>query len=142
MGPEQREVKLIDMEMHDIKLGGHPPHFVEHEHVVWNGIAHGRIKSERLLAPCNESCRGDGIAAGEQCHVMPLADKLLGEVEDDPLGPAVKAWRNAFHQGCYLRNLHRTLSANQRAGLQLGVVGRFSASTCDHTPLLSPGCGR
>jgi len=39
------------------------------------------------------------IAAGEQGDMVPLPHKFFGEIRDNPLGSAVKLWRDALNQG-------------------------------------------
>jgi len=38
-------MKLVDVEMQDVELVCMLAHPVEHEHVIGNGIAHGRIEA-------------------------------------------------------------------------------------------------
>ncbi len=38
---------------------------------------------------------------------MSLADEFFGQIRNDPLGAAIKAWRAAFGERRNLSNLHR-----------------------------------
>ena len=47
-----------------------------------------------------------GVAAGEEGHIVTLPHELLGQVVDDPLGPAVSGRRDALRERCNLRDSH------------------------------------
>src|SRR5205814_136181 len=56
----------------------------------------GRVEAPRGVRAGYELGRCERIAAGEQRHVVPLGDQLLGDPGDDPFGAAVKPWRHAL----------------------------------------------
>ena len=47
---EQREMKLVDVEVQDVEVVGALPHAVEHQHVIGNRIAHAGVEPQRLAA--------------------------------------------------------------------------------------------
>ena len=47
-------MELVDVEVDDVELVGLPAHLVEHQHVVGDGVAHGRIEAQRLRAARDE----------------------------------------------------------------------------------------
>ena len=105
---EDREVELVGVEMQDVERGCHPPHLVEHHHVVGDRVDDARAQPERLGAAGHEPGPGARMAAGEQRHVVALRHQLLREVGDDPLRPAVKARGHALDQRGNLGDSHRT----------------------------------
>jgi hypothetical protein len=107
---EQREMKEVDMEMQNVEFLDSLAHLVEHEHVVGDGVLDGRIEPQRGHGAAGELGGGDGIAAGEQRHVVPELHQFFGQIGDDPLGAAIQARRHALHQGGDLRNTHRETS--------------------------------
>ncbi len=102
---KQREMELIDMEMQDVEIAGLLAHAVEHQHVVGDRIADAGVEPQRLGHAGDEVGGGDRIAAREQCDLMAEVHQLFSQVGDDPLGAAIKPWRDAFHQGRNLRDL-------------------------------------
>ena len=105
--PEQRKLKLVDMEVHDIEVVSALAHAIEHQHVIGNRVADAGVEPQRLGHARHQIRRRDRIAAREQRHVVAERHQLLGEVGNDPLSAAVKPWRHAFDQGRDLRDLHR-----------------------------------
>ena len=103
---KNREMELVDVKVQHVELRRHLPHLVEHQHVVWNGIAHRWIEPKRLCAARHELCGGDGLPAGEQRDIMALRHQSLGEIADDSFRASVEARRHAFDQGGNLRNSH------------------------------------
>ena len=101
-------MKLVDMEVQDVEVVGALAHAIEHQHVIGDRIADAGVEPERLGHAGHEIGRGDRIAAGKQRDVMAERHQFLGEIGDDPLGAAIKPWRNAFHQRRDLRNFHET----------------------------------
>ena len=108
------------MEMQGIELIGALAHRFQQHHVVGNGVANMGIEAKRHVGDGHQFRARDGIAAGEQCHVMPLVDQRLGEVRNDALGPAVQLWRHAFGQGSDLSDFHSAILIIGRRGA--GVV--------------------
>ena len=93
---KNREVKLVNVKVQDVELRCHLTHFVEHQHVVRNGIAHRWIEPKSMCAARHELGAGDGIPAGEQRDVMALRHQCLGEIADDSLRASVEARRHRF----------------------------------------------
>ena len=107
---EQREMKLVDVEMQDVEIVGALAHAIEHQHVIGNGIAHAGVEPQRLRHAGHEVGRRDRIAAGKQRHVMAERHQFFGQVGDDPLGAAIEPWGNAFDQRRDLRDFHYCFS--------------------------------
>ena len=106
-GAEQREVKLVDVEMENIELVGALPHPIEHKHVIGNGVAHVRVEPQRHGGARNEAGARYRVAACKQRHVVTEPDQLVGQIGHDPLRAAVKTRRHALHERRDLRNFHR-----------------------------------
>ena len=92
------------MEMQDVEVVGALAHAIEHQHVIGDRIADAGVEPERLGHAGHEIGGGDRIAAREQRDIMAEGHQFFGQVGDDPLGAAVKPWRDAFHQGRNLRD--------------------------------------
>ena len=117
--PEQRKLELVDMEVQNVEILGALADAIEHQHVVGNGIPDARVEPQRLRHAGHEIGRRDRIAAREQCNLMAERHQLLGQVRDDPLGAAIKPWRNAFDQRRDLRDFHcvsRSPNRTERTG--------------------------
>ncbi len=97
-------MELIDMEMQDVEVVGLLADAIEHQHIIGNRVTDAGVEPERLGHAGYEVGGGDRVAAREQGYVMTKAHQLFGEIGDDPLGAAVQPGRDAFHQGCYLRD--------------------------------------
>ena len=104
--PEQRELKLIDMEVQDVEVVGALAHAIEHQHVIGDRIDDAGVEPQRLGHAGHEIGRRDRIAAGKQGHIVTQRDELFGQVGDDPFGAAIKPWRHALDQRRDLRDFH------------------------------------
>jgi hypothetical protein len=69
-------MELIDMEVQDVEIVGTFAHTVQHQHRIWNRIAHVRVEPQGGRRATDKPRGGDGIAAREQRHVMAQAHKL------------------------------------------------------------------
>ena len=49
----------------------------------------GAVQPDRAVAYCNQFACRNRIAAGEQRDGVSLSNQLLGQIRDDPLGPAI-----------------------------------------------------
>ena len=99
-------MELVDMEVQNVEIVGALAHAIEHQHVIGNRIADAGVEPQRLGHAGHEIGRRDRIAAREQRDLMAERHQFLGQVGDDPLGAAIKPWRNAFHQRRDLRDFH------------------------------------
>jgi hypothetical protein len=104
--PEQRKLKLIDMEVQDVKVIGVLTHAIEHQHVIGDRIDDAGVEPQRLGHAGHEIGRRDRIAAGKQGHIVAQRNKLFGQIGDNPLGAAIKPWRHALDQRRDLRDFH------------------------------------
>src|SRR5271170_2244772 len=100
---EKRKMKQIDVKMKNVELVRALPNLINHQHEVWNGVAHGRIEAKRMSATGGQLSAGDRIAARKERHVVAEPDKFFGQVGNDPLGAAIKTRRNALNEGRDLR---------------------------------------
>ena len=94
------------MEVKHVELGGARTHLVQHQHVIGNDIGDCGIEPQRLRTARHEIGGRDGITTCEQRYVMALGDEFLGEIGDDAFRSSIKPWRDAFHQGRDLGDLH------------------------------------
>src|SRR4029450_9793453 len=99
-------MKLVDMEVEDVELPRHTAQLVQHDHAVRNWIPYRGIEAQGLFATGHETCRSNGVGAGEQCNVMALRHEFLGQIGDNALSAAVKPRRHAFDQRRNLGNPH------------------------------------
>ena len=95
--PNSSPLELVDMKMQDVKLRCHVAQLFEHDHVVGDGVAHGRIEPQRLFAEGHQPRRAYGVSAGKQGDLVALRNQFLGEVGHDALGAAVKPRRHTLH---------------------------------------------
>ena len=105
--PEQREMKLVDVEVQDVEFVGALAHAIEHQHVIGDRIADAGVEPQRLRHAGHQIGRRDRIAAREQRDLVAERHQLLSQIGDDPLGAAVKPWGNAFDQRRDLRDFHQ-----------------------------------
>ena len=103
-------MKLIDVEVKKVEVLSCRPHTVEHEHVIGNDVANAGVEPQRLGGAAHQIGVGDRVAAGKQRHLVPLLNQLVSQIGDDPLGTAIKSWRNTLHQRSNLRNSHEWTS--------------------------------
>ena len=99
-------MELVHVEVDDIELVCLATHLVQHQHVVRDRVSHGLVESQGLGAAGNELRGGDGIAAGEQRHVVSLCDEFFSQVGSYPFGAAIETRRHTFHEGRNLGYLH------------------------------------
>jgi hypothetical protein len=79
---------------------------LDHQQMMHERIDTVVIQTLRAGNDRHQASAGDRVAAGKQRHLMPLSNKLLGQVGNDSLGAAVQLRRDAFSQWRYLRNPH------------------------------------
>ena len=123
--PEDRKVKMIDVKMQHVELGGMRADLVEHQHVVGHGVADRSVEAQRLGAARHEIRGGDRIAAREQRHLVAQRDQFLGEIGDDALGAPIEPGRHALDQRGNLRDFHWTpfsCRGNRKGGTIRPVV--------------------
>src|SRR5581483_2528451 len=56
---EKREMEQVDMKMKDVEFLSALAHLINHQHEVWNDVAHCRIKAQRA------STTGSQLGAGD-----------------------------------------------------------------------------
>jgi hypothetical protein len=97
--PGFRVVEVIDMEMHDVVVGGIGKGLFDHDHAVGDPACVPALEPERPLAHGHEPRAGLRVAAGVEGHLVPHRVERFGQEGDDPLGPSVESWRDALDQG-------------------------------------------
>ena len=115
-------MERVNVKVQDVELRGHPADLVEHDEMVGNRISYGGIKTKGLFTADLKSSGGDRVAAGEESHVVTLPDQFLGEIGNHALSSPVQLGWAAFHQRCYLSDLH-----GFPEGLQLRIYSVNSA---------------
>ncbi len=106
---EQREMKIVRVEMDDIEIIGAACHAMQHHQMVGERIPALGIQPKRPLAARPQRRFGLRISAGEQSHLVSLPNELLREIRHHPLGPAIKLWWTALVERSNLRNSHLPL---------------------------------
>jgi hypothetical protein len=77
MHSPEREMRVIEMKMHNIELRNPLKNVIEHQHYEGQGILTGLIEPERCWAGRNQPGAGNGITAREQRNLMPLSNKFF-----------------------------------------------------------------
>jgi hypothetical protein len=108
--PEQRKVKLVDVEVEDVELIRHLAHAVEHQHVIRDGIPHVGVEAQRDRHATHQVRAGNRIAAGKQRDVVTLPDQFVGKIGNDTLATTIQPRRHALHERRDLCNFHEFLS--------------------------------
>jgi hypothetical protein len=114
-------MKDVDVEVQYIELISPPADFVQHDHVIGQGIPHRRIEAQGDITATNKPGRCFGVAAGKKRNIMPLADEFLGQERNDTLGASIKLRRHALVKGSNLGNPHwraPRASFDKRTGTQ------------------------
>ncbi|CAM2163741.1 hypothetical protein BO443_120084 [Burkholderia orbicola] len=102
----QRERQVVEVEVQHVEFVRDPGDLLEEPHMGRHRIADRRVEPQ-CARPCRlETGRRDGVAAGEQRHVMAEFDERLGEVGHDTLGAAVEFRRDGFVKRRDLGNSH------------------------------------
>src|SRR5437763_9818606 len=92
--------------MNDVEISFPAPDPIEHHQVIDKRILDPLIAPERHFTARLQGCSGARIAAGEQCHLVPLPDQLFGQVGDDTLATTIEPRRTTFVQRGDLRDSH------------------------------------
>src|ERR1700728_2780439 len=56
---KQRKMKQIDMKMKNVEFLGALADLIDHQHKVWNGVAHGGVEAKRTSATRGQFGAGD-----------------------------------------------------------------------------------
>ena len=99
MQPQERQMNVIEMKMHNVELRYSVKDVIEHQHYERQRVLTRLIEPERRWAGRNQSSACDGIAAGEECNLMSLPDKFFREIRDDALSSAVQDRGHTLDQG-------------------------------------------
>src|SRR5262245_53105237 len=97
---------IVDVKMDEVELLSLSGDQLDKPDMVRKLLPTGRLLPERPGTARNQPGGGLRIAAGEQRDLVPLPDKLLGQVRDNPLCPAIELWRNALEEWSDLRDAH------------------------------------
>ena len=103
---KQRKMKLIDMEMQDVKFFSEAAYPVEHQHVIGDRITDVPVETQCCGRAAHELGSGDEVRACEQGHLVTQSDQLIREIGNNSLCPAIKPRRHALHKRRNLRNFH------------------------------------
>ena len=105
--PEQWKVKLIDVEMENVEFLGTLAHAVEHEHVVWDRVAHIEVQPQRHGSTGNEMGAGYRVAACEQRYFVTQSHQFVSQI-GKRLRPStpVQPRGHALRERRDLRNFH------------------------------------
>ena len=126
--PKQRKMKLVDVEVKNVKFLGVFPHAVEHQHVIRNRVTNIVVETQRHGYARHQMGAGNGVPAGEQRHFVAQSDQLIGEIRDDSLASAIKPRRHALHERRDLRNFHIFLSTRTRSVRNVPCCQKFPAA--------------
>ena len=96
--------------MNDVEISFPAPDPIKHHQVIDKRIFDPVIAPERHLTTRLQGCSSARIAAGKQCHLVPLPDQLFGQVGDDTLATAIEPRRTTFVQRSDLRDSHGVLT--------------------------------
>ena len=67
-------MKLIDMEMQNVKFFSEPAYPVEHQHVIGDWVADIAVEAQRGGRAADEFGSSDGIRARKQRHIVTQAN--------------------------------------------------------------------
>src|SRR5262249_13174589 len=76
--PEDRKMKLVDMEMKNVELVGPFADFVEHDEIVRDRVSNRRREPKRRTCAGHEFGRGQRVTACKQSDAVTLPDEFLG----------------------------------------------------------------
>ena len=99
-------MKLIDMEMQNIKFISEPTYPVEHQHVIGGWVAHIGVETQSGGRTANEPGSGDRIRGRKQRHIVTKANQFIREIGNNSLGSTIKSRRHTLHKRRDLRNFH------------------------------------
>src|ERR1700680_1315997 len=111
---EKREMDQIDVKMENVEFLRVLPYLIDHQHEVWNAVAHGRIKAERTSTTGNQLGAGDRIPTCKERRPVAEPNKFFGQIGSDPLGAAVETRRNALNERSDLCNFHNDITFHRR----------------------------
>ena len=94
------------MEVQDVELVGETVDLFHQQHMRRQRVADGLVEAQGLRPDRNQLRPGDGIAAGEQGHVVPHGHEFFGQERDNPLRAAIEFRRYRFMKRCDLSNTH------------------------------------
>ena len=99
-------MQAIYVKMNHVELTRPATDLFEHDHVVWKRVLYPRVGPQGRVTARDQFGGGKGVAAGEQCDIVALADQLFGEVVNDALRAAIEPRRHALDQRRDLSDLH------------------------------------
>ena len=99
-------MQVINVEMDDIEIADLLENLFQHDDVMGHLVHASVVEAQRSRATGDQVRRGHRIAAGKESDFVALSDEFLGQVGDNPLGPAVSLGRNAFIKRSNLCNSH------------------------------------
>src|SRR6266404_479895 len=99
----ERKVHVVEMKVNDVELSDAVQHFLKH-HKMMRKLVDTLvvIEAQRFRAAWHQVCRCFGVSARKQCYFVSILNERLGQIRNNPLGAAVKLWRNAFVERRYL----------------------------------------
>jgi hypothetical protein len=99
-------MKLVDMEMQNVKFFRELAYPVEHQHVIGDRVADIAVEAQCHGRAAHKLGSGDGVRARKQGHLVTQSDQFIREIGNDSLGPAIEPRRHALHKRRDLRNFH------------------------------------
>jgi hypothetical protein len=103
---KQREMKLIDMEMQNVKFVSEPAYPIEHQQVIGDRVANIAVETQSGGRTANEFGSGDRIRGRKQRHIVTQANQFIREIANNSLGSTIKLRRHTLHKRRDLRNFH------------------------------------
>jgi hypothetical protein len=82
----------------EVELVGALEHLRELEDMGRDRIAGVGVQAQRAVDRALQIADGLRVAAGEQCHLVPAPDQLIGERGNHPFGAAVERGRHPLIQ--------------------------------------------
>jgi hypothetical protein len=108
---EEREMEQIYVKMKNVKLLRALTHLINHQHKVGYDIAHGRIKAQGASTTRGQLGAGDRVSTCKERHIVAKADKVFGQIGNDPFSAAIEPRRNALNKWGDLCDLHDVLKS-------------------------------
>ena len=99
-------MEVVHVPVNEVEASGLRRDRLELDDLVRDRIDDGFIGPQAAGRAGDELGARLRVATGKEGHVVALPHELLGQVMDDPLGPAVSRGRDALRERCNLRDSH------------------------------------
>ena len=101
---------VIDVEVDEVEVGRLLKNLLQEDDVMGELVRTPIIEAQPLWARCHETSARYRIAAGEERHLMALADQGLGQIRDYTLSASVGARGYRFVKRGHLGDAHGACS--------------------------------